>query len=88
VNQALGAGLPIICSDMVGAGRDLVDEEINGLRFPTGDAAALADRMQRFIHQPSLIDSWGKVSRRRAHHWTPEAGAAKWVEAFQTVLAR
>jgi glycosyltransferase involved in cell wall biosynthesis len=88
MNQALGAGLPIICSDMVGAGRDLVDEEINGLRFPTGNAAALAERMQRFIHQPSLIDSWGKVSRRRAHHWTPEAGAAKWVEAFQSILAK
>ncbi len=88
VNQALGAGLPIICSDMVGAGRDLVEEEVNGLIFPSGDAAALADRMQRFIQHPSLIDSWGKVSRRRAHHWTPEAGAAKWVEAFQNVLAR
>ncbi len=88
VNQALGAGMPIICSDMVGAGRDLVEEEINGLRFPSGDAAALADRMQRFIHQPSLVDSWGKVSRRRAPQWTPEAGAAKWIEAFQAVLGR
>jgi glycosyltransferase involved in cell wall biosynthesis len=85
VNQALGAGLPIICSDMVGAGRDLVEEEINGLRFPTGDAAALAERMQRFIHQPLLIESWGNVSRRRAHDWTPEAGAAKWIEAFHAI---
>lgn len=88
VNQALGAGLPIICSDMVGAGYDLLEEEVNGLRFPAGDAAALAERMQRFIHQPALIESWGKVSRRRARHWTPEVGAAKWVEAFQTILGK
>jgi glycosyltransferase involved in cell wall biosynthesis len=87
VNQALGAGMPIICSDMVGAGRDLVEEEMNGLRFPAGDAAALAQRMQRFIEQPALIDHWGQVSRRRAHHWTPEAGAAKWVDALQTITA-
>lgn len=86
VNQALGAGLPIVCSDMVGAGRDLVEEEINGLRFPAGDAAALAEKMQRFIVQPSLCESWGQVSRRRARHWTPTAGAAKWVEAFQAAL--
>jgi poly(glycerol-phosphate) alpha-glucosyltransferase len=86
VNQALGAGMPIICSDMVGAGLDLVEEEVNGLRFPSGNAAALAECMQRFVHQPSLIDTWGKVSRRRAQHWTPEAGAAKWVEAFQSLL--
>lgn len=88
VNQALGAGLPIICSDMVGAGRDLMEEEVNGLRFPAGDAAALADRMQRFLDQPSLIESWGKASRRRAEHWTPEAGAAKWIDAFQSVLGQ
>jgi glycosyltransferase involved in cell wall biosynthesis len=86
VNQALGAGLPIVCSDMVGAGRDLVEEEVNGLRFPSGDAAGLAAKMQRFVVQPSLCDSWGQVSRRRARHWTPDAGAAKWVEAFQSVF--
>ena len=86
-NQALGAGLPIICSDMVGAGRDLVEEEVNGLRFPAGDSGALAEKMQRFLVHPSLCDHWGDVSRRRAPHWTPEAGAARWVETFQTVLA-
>ena len=88
VNQALGAGMPIICSDMVGAARDLVEVEANGLVFPSGNAPALADCMQRFIQQPGLIDSWGKVSRRRAQHWTPEAGAAKWVEALQAVTHR
>jgi glycosyltransferase involved in cell wall biosynthesis len=87
MNQALGAGLPIVCSDMVGAGRDLVEEEANGLRFPTGQAAALAEKMQRFLVQPALCETWGQVSRQRARHWTPAAGAAKWVEAFQTVLS-
>ena len=86
VNQALGAGLPIVCSDMVGAGRDLVEEETNGLRFPAGDSAALAEKMQRFLVEPSLCDTWGRASRCRARHWTPAAGAAKWVETFQTVL--
>lgn len=88
VNQALGAGMPIICSDMVGAGRDLVEKDVNGLIFPNGNAGALADCMQRFIHQPALIDTWGKASRRRAQNWTPEVGAAKWVEAFHTILNR
>jgi glycosyltransferase involved in cell wall biosynthesis len=86
VNQALGAGLPIVCSDMVGAGRDLVEEEINGLRFPAGDSAALAKKMQRFLADPELCDRWGNTSRERAQRWTPTAGADKWVETFQTVL--
>jgi len=88
VNQALGAGLPIICSDMVGAGRDLVEEEVNGLHFPAGNSTALAEKMQCFVAHPALCDSWGEVSRRKAQHWTPDAGAAKWVETFQTILDR
>jgi glycosyltransferase involved in cell wall biosynthesis len=88
VNQAIGAGLPVICSDMVGAGHDLVDEEVNGLKFPTGDAASLAEKMRRFVSEPALIERWGAASREKARTFTPAVGAAKWVGAFQTVLAR
>ncbi|MDR3406406.1 MAG: glycosyltransferase family 4 protein [Chthoniobacter sp.] len=86
VNQALGAGLPIICSDMVGAGVELVEEEMNGLRFPAENAAALAEKMQRFLLQPTLCDGLGRNSRRKARHWTPDAGAAKWIGAFEAIL--
>jgi glycosyltransferase involved in cell wall biosynthesis len=88
VNQALGAGLPIICSDMVGAGYDLVEEDVNGLKFPAGDADALSNKMARLVNEPALLEPWGEASRRKALAWTPECGAAKWVEAFQTVLAQ
>jgi glycosyltransferase involved in cell wall biosynthesis len=83
VNQALGAGLPILCSDRVGAGIDLVQPEVNGLRFPAGDATALAAAMRRCLDAPELLTSWGNSSRARASEWTPAAGAAKWIAAFQ-----
>jgi glycosyltransferase involved in cell wall biosynthesis len=63
-----------------------VEEETNGLLFPAGNAGALAEKMQRFLTEPALCDTWGRASRDRAQYWTPAAGAAKWVEAFQTVL--
>lgn len=88
VNQALGAGMPILCSDMAGAGHDLVEEGMNGLRFPPEDPVALARCMERFIEQPGLIDEWGNASRQRAAEWTPEAGAKKWMRAFQTILGK
>jgi glycosyltransferase involved in cell wall biosynthesis len=88
VNQALGSGLPIICSDAAGAAHDLVEDEVNGLKFPTGDAAALARCMARFIAEPHLIDPWGASSRAKAPDWTPEAGAAKWARAIESVLTR
>jgi len=82
VNQALGAGLPILCSDQVGAGLDLVTPEVNGLRFPAGDATALAAAMQRCVNEPATLTAWGDASRTRAAGWTPDAGAAKWIAAF------
>ena len=88
VNQALGAGLPVVCSDMVGAGHDLVDENVNGLKFRAGDPDALAEKMERFVREPEIIAKWGAASREKAHEWTPEAGAAKWVAALQTILAK
>ena len=85
VNQALGAGLPILCSDHVGAGLDLVAPEINGLRFLAGDSNALAAAMRRCLEEPDQRVSWGQSSRIRARQWTPEAGAEKWVTLFRNL---
>jgi len=88
VNQALGAGLPIVCSDAVGAGHDLVEPGVNGLRFPAGDVAALTACMERLAADPALAAQWGAASRARAEAWTPDMGAAKWVDVFRAVLDR
>lgn len=87
VNQALGAGLPLLCSDAVGAAHDLIEEEVNGIKFRTGQIDSLAAAMQRLIDRPELIERWGKASRAKAAAWAPEAGAAKWIAAFGEVLA-
>jgi len=85
VNQAIGAGLPVICSDTVGAGYDLVEAEVNGLRFPAGDVPALARCMERLAAEPPLAARWGAASRAKAEAWSPDQGAAKWVNVFQEV---
>jgi glycosyltransferase involved in cell wall biosynthesis len=85
VNQALGAGLPIMCSDAVGAGYDLVEPEINGLRFASEDEDGLFAGLKRFTDAPELCAQWGSASRQKARDWLPEAGAAKWVETMQQI---
>ena len=75
INQALGAGLPVICSDQVGAGYDLVEEGLNGLKFRAGDEQDLAKAMQRLADQPEAIEPWGEVSREKARSWTPASSA-------------
>jgi len=52
VNEAMNAGKPVIVSDRVGAGLDLVDDGVNGFVYPTRDSAALADRLRLLIDSP------------------------------------
>lgn len=88
VNQAIGAGLPVICSDAVGAAHDLVEPEVNGLRFPPGDVPALTQCMERLAADPALAKNWGAASRAKADAYTPDHGAEKWVNVFREVAAK
>ena len=85
VNQALGAGLPILASDQVGAAHDLVQAGRNGFTFPAGDATALAEAMKRYTLNPELAAIHGRASRDASAEWTPAQGAARWARALQTV---
>ena len=82
VNQALGAGLPVICSTTVGAGRDLVEPGSNGFQVEPNDVDALATAMGRFAQDPILAVRFGAASRARANLFTPERGAEKWIKVF------
>jgi len=85
VNQALAAGLPIITSDAVGAGFDLVENGVNGLRVAAGDVGALYCAMETLALNPVLVRRWGEKSRERARNLTPQAGAEKWVQVFDNL---
>jgi len=49
ITEAMCFGLPIIASDQVGFGMDLVKHGHNGFIFPAGDVEALAGSMTQFI---------------------------------------
>lgn len=82
VNQAIGAGLPIICSDAVGAGHELVHDGVNGYRVPAGDAIRLADAMKSFVIHPHTLADYGRASLAISEDWTPRRGAEKWLTAL------
>jgi glycosyltransferase involved in cell wall biosynthesis len=86
VNQALGAGLPVICTDAVGAGYDLVDHGVNGYRVPAGDPDRLAGYMEDLIAQRERIPQFGAASRRKAEAFTPDQGADKWSKVLLQLL--
>jgi glycosyltransferase involved in cell wall biosynthesis len=87
INQALAAGLPIITSDQVGAGIDLVENGRNGICVPAGEADALYWAMASIAADRSVLRTWGQRSREIARTLTPEAGAEKWVQVFNSLIS-
>ncbi|HSS01798.1 MAG TPA: glycosyltransferase family 4 protein [Kofleriaceae bacterium] len=63
--EALAVGRPIVTTDWVGC-RETVEEGVNGFLVAPKDPAALADRMQRYLRDPSLVARHGRASRELA----------------------
>ena len=86
VNQALAAGLPVITSDAVGAGLDLVEDGVNGMCVAANDVDALHRALTTVASTPETAARWGQNSREKALTVTPEVGAEKWAHVFDTLL--
>jgi len=62
VNEAMCFKLPIIVSDMVGCGPDLVKNNLNGFIFPVGDIQRLTDCLGDLIKNPQKRKAFGEKS--------------------------
>ncbi len=65
VLEAMSMGRPVIVSSDPGC-RQTVDERVNGVVVPPGDAAALAEAMESFLRRPDLIPAMARASRIKA----------------------
>ena len=57
VNEALVCGLPVIAADTVGSSTDLIENGVNGVVFPSGNAAALGALLRSIVQAPSILSS-------------------------------
>jgi glycosyltransferase involved in cell wall biosynthesis len=83
VNEALAAGAPVVVSDAVGAGPDLVQSGRNGLTYVAGDVAALTETITTALAQLSPPVSGGRVE-----HWDYEFATDQFVEAMKLAVSR
>jgi glycosyltransferase involved in cell wall biosynthesis len=83
VNEAMASGLPVVVSDRVGAWVDLVRDGENGYVIPAGDAAALAEAMERVLSGDAR--AMGERSRQVVKSHSVEHEARGFIEAFQAV---
>ncbi len=82
VNEAMCFGVPVIVSDMVGCGGDLVLQGENGYVFPLGDYEQMARCLSAILSNEAMRKKHGELSRRIIMTYSQE----KDVEAIQSAL--
>lgn len=80
VEEAFVHGVPVVVSDHGGLA-ERVRHEVDGLRFPAGDAGALAGAIRRLVHEPGLRS-------RLAANAPPPLSMEAHADALASVYAR
>jgi len=62
--EAMAMGRPVVASDLPSGVRMLVQDGVNGVRFPPGDAGALAAVLQRLGGNPGALREMGQRGRQ------------------------
>jgi glycosyltransferase involved in cell wall biosynthesis len=83
VNEAALCGLPLVCSDAVGAAPDLVLPGENGDIFPAGDVDRLCEILRSLCDDPSKRAAMGRRSQEVLHRWRTDHRA---VEGYAAAL--
>jgi glycosyltransferase involved in cell wall biosynthesis len=81
VNEAMLCQCPVIVSDRVGAGFDLVRDGETGFVFAVGDVTGLAAVLRHAMSDRERLRQMGKASRRRMARWSPADNIAGFVRS-------
>ena len=85
LNEGMEFGLPLVVSDAVGAGPDLVHIGENGFVFRVGDTGALANYLELLLNDEALRQRMGQASREIIEHFSPENWSAGFLQAIKEV---
>ncbi len=88
VNEAMLCGCPVVVSDRVGAGRDLVAPVCPEFIYPCGDIDALTAVLRRAHDGRTWLAELGRVARARMQTWGPRENIAGTVEAIARGVER
>ncbi|MEH1780021.1 MAG: glycosyltransferase family 4 protein [Nostoc sp.] len=86
VNEAMVCGVPVVVSDRVGAGYDLVQEGITGFTYPSGDVDALAFILQKTLSDRQALKQMGKAAIERMKTWSSRENAEGTVQAIEKAI--
>lgn len=87
LNEAMEFGLPLVVSEAVGAGPDLIRPGENGFVVPVGDTGALSRALDVLSENEGLRRRMGQVSREIVENFTPERWARGVSTAIQSLIS-
>jgi glycosyltransferase involved in cell wall biosynthesis len=88
VNEAMCCGCPVIASDRVGAGRDLVVPTERSFIYPCGDIEALRSLLRRVTDDRALLEAVSYKCRAHMRTWSPEHNIAATMTAIRIAVNR
>ena len=74
--EALASAKAVVTTNAPGCA-EMVDDGVNGILVPIANANALAAAIDRLISDPSLRESMGRASRRKAEEFSIDSAAEK-----------
>lgn len=86
VNEAMLCQCPVIVSDHVGAGYDLVRENETGFVYPCGDVEALTCALRKAFEFGDVLKLMGKAARERMSQWSPEMNIEATLQAMEKAI--
>lgn len=86
VNEAMVCGLPVIVSDRVGSGSDLVRNGVNGFVVKAGDVDALERGLVELVSSSEMRRRFGAASSELIQDWTHERAAAALATAVASAV--
>ena len=88
INEAMNAGRPVVVSDQVGCGPDLVRPGQNGYVFPAGDIAGLRQALVNLLGDPAKCRIMGQKSLEIIETWGLEEDVAGLNQALASVTQK
>lgn len=85
--EAAASGVPVVASD-VGGIAEFVEDGVNGLLVPAGDATALGRAIHSVLSDPNTLSSMGEANRQRAQAMSWSRAADRYAELTRQVIER
>jgi glycosyltransferase involved in cell wall biosynthesis len=86
VNEALGAGLPMVASHASGAAKQLIIDGYNGFLFDPTNREEMYNGMRFFAEHPDRIHEFANNAYTSGQELSVEVGAKNFVKLIESIM--